>query len=295
MTPGRHAPILITGGHGRLAQALAGAAGSRGQIAPRTALDIADEDATKAAIAQFSPRLVINAAAASNVDRCETDVLYASRANAIGPGVLARICAEHSIPFVHVSTDYVFGADALTRPREENDPPAPLNAYGKSKLLGERAVGDAGGRSVIARTAWLFGFKGCFIDRMIQKARIEKVVRLTEQVGTPTPVTELAQALLNIGERLEAGEKLPPLLHVAGAPSTTRADWVEAAFEAIHCDVCIERVDMGAFTDAATRPSATPLDTRLFSDISGAALQWRSATQAWALTTFNANASDAKH
>lgn len=275
-------PVLITGAAGNLGQALTIAYGARAVALPRAGLDIANEEAVAAALDRFHPGAVINAAADSNVDGCEADPASAARSNAIGPGVLARACAQRAIPFVHVSTDYVFGADALVRARHEDDAPAPLNTYGRSKLEGERAVLSVGGRSVVARTSWVFAFRGCFIDRMMAKAKTEGRLILTDQVSTPTPVAALAHALAQIAERLGAGNVLPPLLHVAGAPAATRTQWVEEALSSFDLPVEITRVALAESGDRVARPHSTPLDTTRFARLFGGALAWKPAARAWA-------------
>ncbi|MFZ4071374.1 MAG: SDR family oxidoreductase [Caulobacterales bacterium] len=271
-------PIVITGAGGRLGRALCTLPGCVGLT--RRALDIADAAAVAAELSALRPRAVINAAAMANVDACETDWTAALRANADGPTVLALACAALGVPFVHVSTDYVFGAEGHARARREGDPPAPVNAYGQSKLLGEQGVAGAGGVAVVVRTAWLFGFPGDFLDRMIQRAEAKGVVQVTEQVGTPTPVRGLALALRSIAGALLEGAALPPVLHVAGAPVCSRAEWVETCLAARRdlAAVAVERVSLGAFAqDAAARPLGTPLDTSLYQCLFSQALDWRLA------------------
>jgi dTDP-4-dehydrorhamnose reductase len=271
-------PLVITGAGGRLGQALRALPGAIGLT--RGELDIADAGAVADQLHALSPRAVINAAAMANVDACETDWAAALRANAEGPAVLARACAARGLPLVHVSTDYVFGAEGHARARRESDLPAPMNAYGRSKLLGEHGVADAGGNAVTVRTAWLFGFAGDFIDRMIHVGRARGALQITEQLGTPTPVRGLALALRGIAEAMLADKALPPVLHVAGAPLCTRAEWVAAGLAA-HADlahISLDRVSVSAFAaDGAARPLGTPLDTGLYQHLFGQALDWRSA------------------
>jgi len=270
--------VLIVGAGGRLGQALCASPATLGLA--RGQLDIAAPDAIAAALDTLNPGAVINAAALAHVDACENDWPAALRANAEGPGVLAAACAARGAPLVHVSTDYVFGAEGHANPRRETDEPAPLNAYGRSKLEGERRVRAAGGPAVVARTAWLFGFDGDFLDRMAAIARARGKVQVTEQIGSPTPVAALAKALLALAAALRAGKALPTVLHVAGTPAVTRAAWVEAAFGAdpslAHAPV--ERVGLEAFAgDPAARPLGTPLDSGLFARLMGASLDWRAA------------------
>jgi dTDP-4-dehydrorhamnose reductase len=275
--------VVVTGAEGRLGRALCSLGGARVVGLGRAALDIGNPEAVAAALARWQPVAVINAAAMANVDACEHDYGAALHANRDGPATLAAACAEAGVALVHVSTDYVFGADDLTRARREDDPPAPINAYGRSKLEGERAVLAAGGLSMIVRTAWLFGFANDFIDRMLRKAGLEGALEVTEQIGTPTPVQGLAGALLACAEHLQSGAAVPKLLHVAGNPITTRAAWVEEALAAGPArlrQVPVKRVGAGRFGDDAVRPAGTPLDTELFRSVFGGDLDWRPAVLA---------------
>lgn len=277
------APFLVLGAGGRLGRALLARGGSSVVGLDRRALDIADPSSVAAALETHRPGTVINAAAMSAVDACETDFAAAVRVNAEGPGVVARACALRGIPFLHVSTDYVFGGEGHDRPRRESDPPSPINAYGRSKRLGEEEVLAARGRSVIVRTAWLFGFPMDFIDRMARKAEQGERLRITEQTGTPTPVGLLATSLLRLGERMATAASVPPILHLAGSPATTRADWVERALTAAASDLAvIERVSADAFAGAgATRPLGTPLESRLAKELFDLWIDWRPAADAY--------------
>lgn len=278
-------PVLIVGVGGRLGRALHEARPETTVGLSRAALDITDAHQIAAALDRLSPLAVINAAAMAAVDACETDFDAAVWVNGLGPGLLAEACAARALPFIHVSTDYVFGAEGHDRPRRETDSPCPINAYGRSKLLGEERVLATGGRSVIVRTAWLFGFKGDFIDRMAQKALQHAPLQITEQKGSPTPVRTLAGALLQLADRLTAGAEAPAVLHLAGAPVTTRADWVERALlAAAPGQAVIERVLGEAFAHiGAARPLGTPLDCSLAATVFDLSIDWRPAAEAYRL------------
>ncbi|MFW5834591.1 MAG: SDR family oxidoreductase, partial [Pseudomonadota bacterium] len=128
---------------------------------------------------------VVNAAAYTAVERAETEPTLAFAVNAEAPGVLAGLCAERGLPFVHLSTDYVF--DGRRRPGgwREDDPPVPLGVYGRSKAAGERAALDAGGRATVLRTSWVFSpFGRNFLTTMLHLGRMQSVVRVVaDQIG----------------------------------------------------------------------------------------------------------------
>jgi dTDP-4-dehydrorhamnose reductase len=279
------APILVLGAGGRLGRVLVARGGSNVVGLDHQTLDIAHPSAVAEGLETHRPGAVINAAAMAAVDACETDFAAAVRSNAEGPAVVARACAACDIPFIHVSTDYVFGGEGHDRPRREGDPPSPINAYGRSKRMGEEEVLGAQGRSVIVRTAWLFGFPMDFVDRMARKAAQGERLRITEQTGAPTPVGPLAGSLLRFAERLAKGAPAPPILHLAGSPVTTRAAWVERALAAAAPGLAaIERVSGDAFAGTgAARPLGTPLDSRLAAELFDLRIDWRPAADAYRL------------
>jgi dTDP-4-dehydrorhamnose reductase len=150
--------VLVFGTTGQVAWELARRAAERGigvDALGRAEADLAVPEACAAAVAATRADVVVNAAAYTAVDRAESEPELAHRINAEAPGAMARAAAARGLPFLHVSTDYVFDGTP-GRPWRQDDSPAPLNASGASKLAGERAVAAAGGISAILRTAWVF-------------------------------------------------------------------------------------------------------------------------------------------
>lgn len=146
--------ILVTGAGGQLGRELAQRLPATEAVClTRAELDLTDAAALGAILARLRPRVVINAAAYTAVDRAETEREAAFAANADAPGLLARACAEAGAALLHVSTDYVFDG-ASRRPWREDDPTGPINVYGASKLAGEQAIQRALPRHIIVRTAW---------------------------------------------------------------------------------------------------------------------------------------------
>src|ERR1700722_13330479 len=150
-------PILVTGGSGQLASALAAAPGAPRVGRPEFDFDRSDTIAT--IVRAAAPRLVVNAAAYTAVDAAESNAEAAYRANAEGPAILAKLCADADIPLIHISTDYVFDGTKPT-PYTEIDPVNPQGVYGASKLAGEEAVRMTRGKSIVLRTAWVYAPTG---------------------------------------------------------------------------------------------------------------------------------------
>lgn len=167
--------------------------------ADSSALDITDADAVSAIIASYAPDIVINCAAYTNVDGCETDEDAAFAVNAEGPRNLARACQATGAKLVHVSTDYVFPGDEPGE-RVEGDPCAPASAYGRSKLAGERAVAEECEQHFIVRTAWLYGYVGRnFVKTMRSLGqRLDEVTVVDDQLGNPTSANDVAYELLTL-------------------------------------------------------------------------------------------------
>ena len=160
-----------------------------------TALDIADVDAVLALVRAERPQVIINCAAHTNVDACETQWDAAYRINAIGPRNLAIAAAEVDAKLIHVSTDYVFAGNG-TRPYTEFDEPGPVSAYGKTKLEGERFVKAFARKYFIFRTAWLYGDGKNFAKTMLRLSENhEEVSVVCDQLGSPTSAVELARAI----------------------------------------------------------------------------------------------------
>jgi len=143
---------------------------------------------------RLRPSTLINAAAWTAVDRAEQEPDAAFRANAQVPGIIARWCATHDVPLIHYSTDYVFDGQAI-QPYPENAPTAPLGVYGASKLAGEQAIREAGGRHLIFRTAWVYSAHGHnFLDTMLRLATERDELRVVaDQIGTPTSARLIAE------------------------------------------------------------------------------------------------------
>lgn len=196
--------VIITGAGGQLGQELLRTAPANWECvaAPRVELDIGDERAVEAYIAQAAPALVINAAAYTAVDRAESEPEQAQRINADGAGFLAAACQGSGARLIHVSTDFVFDGASST-PYTPASATAPIGQYGLSKLGGERAVRAACPPALIVRTAWVYSSFGAnFVKTMLRlMAEREELAVVADQVGTPTWARGLAQALWEFAGR----------------------------------------------------------------------------------------------
>jgi dTDP-4-dehydrorhamnose reductase len=257
--------VLVFGTTGQVAQELARRAAEQGvriEALGRAEADLANPEACAAAVAATGADLVINAAAYTAVDRAESEPELAQRINAEAPGAMARAAAARGLPFLHVSTDYVFDGRP-GRPWREDDPPAPLNASGASKLAGERAVAAAGGAAAILRTAWVFSAHGAnFVKTMLRLGAERGHLRMVDdQRGGPTPAADIAEALLTMAAALSSGRGATGIFHFAGVPSVTWADFAEAIFAARGGrPPVIERIPSSAYPVPAERPKNSVLD-----------------------------------
>ncbi len=180
-------PILITGGSGQLATALAGLGDADLCVVGRPGFDFDRPESIDASFEALEPSLVINAAAWTAVDAAEADPAGARRANRDGPARLASLCAVAGIPLIHLSTDYVFDG-AKGAPYVESDPTSPTGAYGRTKLEGEQAVLAGCPKSIVLRTSWVYSATGKnFVRTMLTLAQTrDRLGVVADQRGCPT-------------------------------------------------------------------------------------------------------------
>jgi dTDP-4-dehydrorhamnose reductase len=219
--------VLVFGGAGIVGRATVAEAGRRGWPAAgpdRDEVDVIDAAAVEAAISSFRPQLVVNCAALTAVDACETEKERAFVLNGVAVGILASAAARAGARFVHISTDYVFDGEG-SAPYTEEHPTAPRSAYGASKLEGERRALAVPG-TLLVRTSWVFGRGGAnFVDTMRAKmAAPDGPLRVVaDQVGAPTYAPFLARALADLGESGASG-----IVHYQNRPTVS---WFEFALE----------------------------------------------------------------
>lgn len=264
------AAILITGGAGQVASALASQAAAQGiafRHVGRPEFDFDAPASIDAVFAATSPALVVNAAAYTGVDSAETDAEAAYRANRDGPARLAALCAAARVPLIHISTDYVFDGNKGA-PYVESDPTAPSGVYGASKLAGEQAVQASGAPAIILRTAWVVSPTGRnFVRTMLNAARRTDQLRVVgDQRGCPTVAGDLAAAILAIAGRIARDgwqDRFAGLFHAAGSGEASWHGLAEAVFDAA-APLGLRRPRVAAIATADwPTPVRRPPDSRL--------------------------------
>jgi len=199
----------------------------------RDELDVADHHAVQKTLIELRPNLIINASAYTDVDLAETQIELAMGINAIAPGVMAEIARKTNAVFIHYSTDYVFDGKHNT-PYTENDPTNPLNIYGKSKLMGEENIKQAGGAYLILRTSWVYSLRGnSFVNKVLGWARKNKTLKIvSDQVSSPTWARMLAETTTQVittnkANLLDILRESCGIYHLAGSGHTSRYEWAK--------------------------------------------------------------------
>jgi len=278
--------VLITGGNGMFATALARALRERGHepaLLDKAGLDITQRESIVAAFDQHEPTLVLNCAAFTKVDLCETEQELANLINGKGAGELAFEAAQRGAKFVHFSTDYVFDG-TLRRPLQPNDPVGPRSAYGHSKLMGEQLIDELGGpKDLVIRAAWLYGPNGAnFVKTMVNVAKAGKPLRVVnDQVGSPTYTLDLAAATLQLVDRDTSG-----IWHLSNTGETTWFDFAQAIFEEWRMQPDLQPTTSDAWkagrANIADRPAYSVLDVTPFAQLTGQPMRpWRDALRAF--------------
>ena len=251
--------LLVFGKTGQVARELA-------RIAPeaiflgRDEADLTNPAACAAAVTSAHADVVINAAAWTAVDRAEAEEAAATVVNGEAPTAMARAAATKGIPFLHISTDYVFNGQG-DQPFTPNHPTAPLNAYGRSKLAGEEGVRAAGGTHLILRTSWVVSAHGAnFVKTMLRLGRErEALTVVADQIGGPTPATAIAAALLTTAQALKGGAT-GGTHHFSGAPDTSWADFAREIMAQAGLNCRIADIPTSAYPTPARRPLNSRLD-----------------------------------
>jgi dTDP-4-dehydrorhamnose reductase len=284
--------ILVTGVSGQVGGALVHRLRSLGGVlaADRRTIDLSQPSLIADALDRLAPDLIVNPAAYTDVDRAEDERDLAFTVNAESPGVMARWAANRGVPFVQLSTDYVYDGSGERRWRE-NDPTAPRSVYGASKLAGERAVQAAGGANLIVRTSWVYAAKGRNFLRTIARLACERAeLRVVDdQVGAPTSAALIADILSRIvaGDRALLAARFAAaegITHVAASGCTSWCGFATAIVDGLRARgraIKTERVipiRTEEYPTKARRPQNSRLDLSRLSEVFGESPpQWTSA------------------
>lgn len=250
--------ILIVGARGLLGKNIVPGLEDRAAVVPLDIeeWDITDHEAGISVLETHKPDVVVNLAAATDVDNCENCEDSALKVNGEGPGIVARICADRHIPLVHFSTDYVFDGTKATAYTEE-DPPHPVSVYGRTKLLGEQLVLENHPSAIIIRIQWLYGKDGThFITKILSRAREYGAVDVVnDQRGSPTYGKHIALPLFSLIEQGATG-----IYHVTNSGSCTWFDFARELFRQMALDVEVRPTTQTLFARPAPRPANSVFD-----------------------------------
>lgn len=250
--------VLITGSNGMLGHDLIDVLDGKHELIKTTSksLDITDEDKVKEYIVNENPDIVINSAAYTDVDGCETNEEMAYKVNGEGVKNLALACKVVDCPLVHISTDYVFNGEN-SKPWMEDDEVGPISIYGKSKLQGEEAIESILDKFFIIRTSWLYGINGGnFPKTMLELAKTHDTLTVvTDEIGTPTYTLDLAQAIAELIETEYYG-----IYHITNSDYCSWFDFAKYIFEVKNINVNVVPVTAEEFARPASRPHYSVLN-----------------------------------
>jgi dTDP-4-dehydrorhamnose reductase len=254
--------LLVIGARGLLGQTCVRHAAARGWVVVGVdvgEIDITNRDSVETVVAREAPAAVINCAAYTDVEGAETPEgrAIADRVNGDGPGILADVCVRHGSALIHVSTDYVFNGTTKEGARETDVPDEAMNTYGETKRAGEIGViEDAGGldgsnfrlsnpRLYLVRTSWLFGASAKnFVGKIADRARRDgKIAVVTDEVGSPTYVEDLAGRLLDLLDQ----NMRPGIYHLTGGGSCSRFEFAKAVIGGLGINAGVEPTMLAAF------------------------------------------------
>ncbi|MEK7852754.1 MAG: dTDP-4-dehydrorhamnose reductase [Planctomycetota bacterium] len=257
--------ILVTGARGMLGRYLVGmlsnlpVAGNVGlevTATDREQLDITHPQNTLRFISGCKPDVIVNCAAFTNVDACETQVSDAFAVNTTGAKSVAMAGKEVGAKIVHISTDYVFDGSKMDS-YGETDKPNPLSVYGKSKLEGERAIQEIADNYAILRTAWVFGpYRRNFVTAILERGKKDRKVSVViDQHGSPTYTADLSQAVWNV-----ISQDVRGLYHFTNTGRCSRYDWAKKIFELTGEPVSVLPVKTADYKRAAVVPQNSALN-----------------------------------
>lgn len=282
--------ILVFGATGQLGREIAALHPVDGltiTCLPRSVADLSQPDTLPALIEQHAPSGVINAAAYTAVDKAEQETVLANTVNGVAPGAIARQCATMGIPLVHVSTDYVFDGSKNSA-YTEDDPIAPLGAYGQSKAKGEAAIREALDQHLILRTAWVYSAHGHnFVKTMLRLGADRDQLRVVaDQRGSPTAAGDLARACVDAMRQVITYDRKDVwgTYHYAGQGAVSWHGFAEAIFAIAETSwqrrPTVDAITTAEYPTPAARPANSVLDCQKIADQLGiVATPWRQSLE----------------
>ena len=258
--------ILITGANGLLGHELSSLLKDHTLILlSHSQLDISDSESVNKQIDSSSPDIIINSAAYTQVDACETNYDLAFQSNAIGPKNLAIKCKQLGIPLIHISTDYVFeGNEKKNSPLVEDDKLGPKTVYGKTKLEGEKMVQENCEKYFILRTAWLYGEGKNFVKTMLSLSKKNKELKVVnDQIGSPTYAKDLAKAIKEI---IEKKSDKYGIYHVTNKGEVSWYEFAKKIFEIKNIEIKVNPCTSEEFPRPAPRPHYSVLSNQKWID-----------------------------
>ncbi len=262
--------VIVTGAGGQLGTDLVPmleGSGFDGLYVDVDSLDITDEGAVTEIVDRTRPQVIINCAAYTDVDRAESEPQRAFEVNSKGPANLAEAASRYGALLIHISTDFVFNGDS-PRPYSEDDEPAPLNVYGRTKLEGEREIMGRLKDYIIIRTSWLYGIHGHnFVKTILRLASEREQLRVvSDQAGSPTWTGDLAALITKMAGSYWSGKVPPGVYHYSNEGVASWYDFAHAivkeaaAYHPPFGSVRVEPVKSGDFPRPARRPAYSVLD-----------------------------------
>ncbi|MVZ63629.1 dTDP-4-dehydrorhamnose reductase [Sphingobacterium humi] len=254
--------VVITGATGQLGQALKeraeGIPGFEFIFLDRQELPLENLEQVVRSLKSLQPHVLINTAAYTAVDLAEVEIELAERVNHLAVREMAAYAAQYDCKFMSISTDYVFDGSS-SFPLDENQPTAPVNVYGRSKLNGEKAAFEVNAQSIIIRTSWVYSpFGKNFVNTMLQLMRTkDEISVVSDQHGSPTNAFDLADLLLNI---IEKDLWIPGIYHYSNEGEASWFDFAIAIRQLTQLDCKVLPVNSDAFPTKAKRPKNSLLD-----------------------------------
>ncbi len=285
--------IVLIGKNGQLGQEFQRILPALGELLAlgRADLDVSDPHAVQKTLLELQPNLIINASAYTEVDLAETQIELATNINAIAPGIMAEAARKLNAVFIHYSTDYVFdGKNNI--PYTETDPAKPLNVYGKSKLMGEENIKQAGDAYLILRTSWVYSLRGnSFVNKVLGWSRKNKTLKIvSDQISSPTWARMLAQTTteaiatsqINLLDHIRERRDI---YHLAGSGYTSRYEWAKQilTYDSKPTEQLVQTIEPVSsleFPTPAVRPLFSALNCGKFTETFGLRLpNWAESLQ----------------